>query len=340
MIRHVELRDEQDKRASVISNWSSLVCIDLDAFSVGNALAVNPDGTTHADVESSLRACFARKATSTLSKRFYALNRFVNHCCRHGLQFFPIREHVVFTYLQQLNGDPATAPSAGRSLLEAVRFASGVLGLKGDIGELGTTRIDGLAVELTKRAGPIQQAAPLSVQQVMLLERLMAESEDLQDRVIFGGMLVLLYSCGRFSDGQRAINMILDCDLATLDIDAIECQGCLELQVLGHKGARSDILKRTFLPLVAPIFSLASVDWFQSLGACKGGSWSHDWRKAQQTFFVQVQTEWRSYGSRAHISRVQFSSAQGVEVDWGTSCLHQVSQLENNCAILVLQAWS
>ena len=264
VIRHVELRDEQDKRASVISNWSSLVCIDLDAFSVGNALAVNPDGTTHADVESSLRACFARKATSTLSKRFYALNRFVNHCCRHGLQFFPIREHVVFTYLQQLNGDPATAPSAGRSLLEAVRFASGVLGLKGDIGELGTTRIDGLAVELTKRAGPIQQAAPLSVQQVMLLERLVAESEDLQDRVIFGGMLVLLYSCGRFSDGQRAINMILDCDLATLDTDAIECQGYLELQVLGHKGARSDILKRTFLPLVAPIFSLASVDWFRA----------------------------------------------------------------------------
>lgn len=264
VIRHVELKDEKDKRASVISNWSSIVCIDLEAFTSGNAQGMNPRGTTHADVESSLHACFARKATSTLSKRFYALNKFVNHCCRNGLQFFPVREHVVFTYLQQLNADSGTAPSAGRSLLEALRFASGVLGLKGDLGELGTTRVDGLSIELTKRAGPIQQAAPLSVQQVMSLERFVAETEDLQDKVIFGGMLVLLYSCGRFSDGQRAVNMILDCDLGAVDVDALECQGYMELQVLGHKGARSDILKRTFLPLVAPVYSLASVDWFRS----------------------------------------------------------------------------
>lgn len=71
VIRHVELKDEKDKRASVISNWSSIVCIDLEAFTLGNALGMNPRGTTHADVESSLHACFARKATSTLSKRFY-----------------------------------------------------------------------------------------------------------------------------------------------------------------------------------------------------------------------------------------------------------------------------
>ena len=264
VIRHVELKDEKDKRASVISNWSSLVCIDLDAFTLGNALGMSPHGTTHADVESSLHACFARKATSTLSKRFYALNKFVNYCCRNGLQFFPAREHVVFTYLQQLNADSTTSPSAGRSLLEALRFARGVLGLKADLVELGTTRVDGLAIELTKRAGPIQQAAPLSVQQVMALERFVAETDDLQDTVIFGGMLVLLYSCGRFSDGQRAVNMILDCELGALDVDALECQGYMELQVLGHKGARSDILKRTFLPLVAPIYSLASVDWFRS----------------------------------------------------------------------------
>ena len=145
-----------------------------------------------------------------------------------SIEVLPIA-HVVFTYLQQLNADSGTAPSAGRSLLEALRFASGVLGLKGDLGELGTTRVDGLSIELTKRAGPIQQAAPLSVQQVISLERFVAETEDLQDKVIFGGMLVLLYSCGRFSDGQRAVNMILDCDLGAVDVDALECQGYMEL---------------------------------------------------------------------------------------------------------------
>ena len=41
-------------------------------------------------------------------------------------------------------------------------------------------------------------------------------------------------------------------------------QGTLELQVLGNKGARSEVLRRTFLPLVAPIYSLGSHDWFRA----------------------------------------------------------------------------
>ena len=262
VIRHVEIHDEKDKRLSVISNWTSLVCINLDAFSLSDLLEASDSMVTHADVEMSLTACFSRKATSTLSKRFYSLNKFVNYCCRNGLQFFPVRELVVFTYLQQLVGDEKSAPSAGRSLLEALRFARGVIGLKGDIATLGSSRVDGLAVELAKKAGPIQQAAALSVQQVIALERLVAQTDDLRDRVTFGGMLVLLYSCGRFSDGQRAVN--LDVDQASIDMTVMGGQGFVELQVLGHKGARSDVLRRTFLPLVAPVYSLGGYDWFRS----------------------------------------------------------------------------
>ena len=264
VIKHVEMKDEADKRTSVISNWSSLVCINLDAFALGDTLDASGDTVTHAVVNSSLRACFAQKATSTLSKRFYAVNRFVNFCCRNGLQFFPLREHVVFQFLQAMVADERTAPSAGRSLLEALRFCRSVLGLKGDMAELGTMRVDGLAVELGRRAGPIQQAQPLTDQQVMSLERLVAQTEDIKDKVVFGGLLVLLYSCGRFSDGQRAVSMILDTDLERIDSGSLDAQGYVELQVLGHKSARSETLKRMVLPLVAPIFSLSSADWFRS----------------------------------------------------------------------------
>ena len=264
VIRHVEIREEADKRQSVVSNWTSLVCISLDAFSVGDAILAAGTQVTHMDVEHSLRACFARKATSTLSKRFYALNRFVNFCGQRGLQFFPLREHVIFTYLQHMLKDENTAASAGRSFLEACRFAKGVLGLRGDLAELGTARVDGVATELSTRAGPIAQAAPLLVSQVITLEKLVATTLDLKDRVIFGAMLILLYGCGRFSDGQRAVNMILDADVASIDPDSLECPGYLELQVLGNKGARSEVLRRTFLPLVAPIYSLGSHDWFRA----------------------------------------------------------------------------
>ena len=264
IIKHVEMRDETDKRQSVISNWTSLVCINLEAFSIGDAILAGGDRVTHADVEVSLKACFAKKATSTLAKRFYALNRFVNHCGQRGLQFFPIREHVVFNYLQCMLDDENTAASAGRSFLEACRFARGVLGLRSDMQDLGTARVDGAAVELAKRAPPLAQAAPLLVSQVVALERFVATTEDLKDRALFGSMLVLLYGCGRFSDGQRAVNMILDVDMGAIDPASVECPGFLELQVLGNKGARSDLLRRTYLPLVAPIYSLGGVDWFRA----------------------------------------------------------------------------
>ena len=264
VIKHVELRDEASKRHSIVSNWTSLVCINIGAFSVGDAILAGGSKVTHADVEQSLRACFARKATSTLSKRFYAMNRFVNYCGQRGLQFFPLREHVVFTYLQSLVQDDRTAASAGKTFLEACRFAKGVLGLRSDLLELGTARVDGIAAELSMRAGPIVQAVPLQVSQVIALEKLVASTPDMKDRALFGAMLLLLYGCGRFSDGQRAVNMILDVDVDGIDPQSLDCSGYLELQVLGNKGARSDVLRRTFLPVVAPIYSLASVEWFRA----------------------------------------------------------------------------
>ena len=84
------------------------------------------------------------------------MNRFANFCGQCGLQFFPVKKHVVFTYMQSLVHDDQTSASAGRSFLEASRFRRGVLGLRGDLVELGTSRFDGLAVELSKRAGPIR----------------------------------------------------------------------------------------------------------------------------------------------------------------------------------------
>ena len=91
VIKHVEMRDERDKRSSVISNWSSLVCIRLEAFTLCDALVEMDGSLTHAHVEQSIVACFARKTTSTLSKRFSSMNKYVNFCCRNALQFFPVK---------------------------------------------------------------------------------------------------------------------------------------------------------------------------------------------------------------------------------------------------------
>ena len=83
--------------------------------------------------------------------------------------------------------DDSTAASAGKSFLEACRFAKGVLGLRGDLADLGTARVDGVATELCMRAGPIAQAAPLLVSQVVALEKLVNHDTGLERQSAFWG---------------------------------------------------------------------------------------------------------------------------------------------------------
>ena len=213
-LKFVTEKDEMGKRASVLADWASLVCVDIESFNIGRVLASDSTGeVTHAMVVETVGACFAMKATATLTKRFYALNRFVNWCFKDKRTPFPLREKDLFQYMQELRDNESTAPSAGRSFLEAVKFSSAILGLDGNVVELGTARLSGVASQLALRAGPILQATPLTVVQVRLLERLLVETEDLKDKVVIGGALVLLYGCGRLSDGQRAVRMICDWDV-------------------------------------------------------------------------------------------------------------------------------
>ena len=262
-LKFVAEKDEIGKRASVLADWASLVCVDIESFNIGRILTSDNAGeVTHALVVETVGACFAMKATATLTKRFYALNRFVNWCFKDNRAPFPLREKDLFHYMQELRDNESTAPSAGRSFLEAVKFTSAILGLDGNVVELGTARLSGVASQLALRAGPILQASPLTVVQVRLLERLLVETEDLKDKVVIGGALVLLYGCGRLSDGQRAVRMICDWDVEKkFDPSSFEEQGFIELQVLNHKTARSEKLKRTFLPLVCPLFSMSGLDW-------------------------------------------------------------------------------
>ena len=262
-LKYVPQAEDESKRCSILADWACMVGIAPESFNVGRLVLDDGDELTHDSIMNTIRDCFAGKATATLSKRFYAMNRYVNWCLKKGFSPFPVKERTLYAYLQWTVTE-GFAASSGRSLLEAVRFCSGVLGMDEDIRIRGTARLDGVATKLSMTAGPIEQAAPLTVQQVCQLERLVISSEDLRDKVMLGCALILVYSCGRVSDGQRAISCILDVDLTEIDPLDTEVRGFLELEVLGNKAARSDKLKRSLLPLVAPIFSLASVDWFRS----------------------------------------------------------------------------
>ena len=142
-LKFVTEKDEIGKRASVLADWASLVCVDIESFNIGRILTSdNAGAVTHAMVVETVGACFAMKATATLTKRFYALNKFVNWCFKDNRAPFPLREKDLFHYMQELRDNESTAPSAGRSFLEAVKFTSAILGLDGNVVELGTAQTE------------------------------------------------------------------------------------------------------------------------------------------------------------------------------------------------------
>ena len=186
-------------------------------------------------------------------------------CLANGMEVFPAKERVMFAYLNSIRDGVSPFHTRGRSFLEAVHFTTALLGLQSDLELVGSQRLEGIAEALARDGPPVSRAKPLTVSQVKTLERLVVETENLQDKVMVGNLLVLLYSCARHSDGLRAQELIVDVpDEQEVNPRSVEHQGFLELSVLAHKGAYTTVMKRTLLPVVAPMYSLSSANWHQA----------------------------------------------------------------------------
>lgn len=130
----------------------------MNSFAMGAML--EEEGFSRAGLLSSVAACMATKATATIHRRFCALNRFAKWTGQSGRELFPIKERVVFDYLTMLQDNPVSAPSSGQSLLQAINFASGVLGLKTNFDVIGQQRVKGVAEAMARNGPPVMQATP------------------------------------------------------------------------------------------------------------------------------------------------------------------------------------
>ena len=95
--------------------------------------------------------------------------------------------------------------SRAQGLREALAFAQGVFEM--DTVPLDSTRVRGTALLGLERKGLIRQRAPLSVEQVRLLERVAAEPKHV-DSLFAGACCVALYGRARVGDLRR-------CDLTS-----------------------------------------------------------------------------------------------------------------------------
>ena len=256
-LKAVATVDIQSRRAAAIAEWASMVALNINAFSIGKMLGADKRPVVYQDIVESVTACLAAKATSTLVKRLCAMSLFCKWCLQNGMEIFPLKERVMFAYLNSVRDAVKPIPTRGKSVA--------MLGLQNDVEQVGPQRLEGLSEALAREGPPVVRAKPLTVVQVKTLERLVVETENLQDKVMLGNLLVLLYSCARHSDGLRAQELIVDVpDDQEVNPRSVENQGFLELSVLAHKGAYTTVMKRTLLPVVAPMYSLSSANWHLS----------------------------------------------------------------------------
>ena len=223
-----------------LSGWVTLVLINSEAFSALQDAIAEAEHRDRECIMRCLAECFAAKATSTLGKRLGAMSKYASHCEKAHLIAFPLSERSLYSYLSALHDDSNSSASVGKSFLEAVRFSAALLGLHGLERDKVPPRVSGLAELLARRAPCVKQAMPLSVQQVALLEETCCNADALQDRILVGGLLLMLYSCARASDMARVVKLVID--RVDPDRDGSQRQfvaGFIEASALHTKGARS-----------------------------------------------------------------------------------------------------
>ena len=257
---------EETLRSNFINGWTSIALLNVDAFSAFDKARLEcADAELRPTVHLTVAECLARKATSTIGKRLGSMRRFAEYCTAHSLRPFPLEDSNMHSYMSSLMADANCAGSTGKAFIEAVRFTSAMLGLKSDELETISRRVAGLADLLIKRAPVVEQADPLTVEQIKMLERACCSAESLQDQTILGGILIMVFGSARASDMSRAVKVLIDMDpRQDLERPDGEPEGYIELGVLKNKGARSDVHRRLLLPIVCPLVSLSRAKWWES----------------------------------------------------------------------------
>ena len=243
------------ERKAAIRKWTSLVSSEPMAWEVAvrhfsqGAMIFASGG-----LNESIRDSLAAKASNTLHARANPLFRFAKFCSEHGLRPWPIKEAVVYDFL---NSDAGFAPTFPRSLIISISFAHHLLGLKGDIGQIASGRTKGLTHSWFLKKRRLVQKPPLSVEQLVALEKIVVnEAKGVQDRIAAGFFVFTTYCRARYSDALNVAALRLDITLR----DGM-AHGWIEADAARTKTASNLERKTRFLPMSAPVKTVSGVDW-------------------------------------------------------------------------------
>ena len=236
-----------------IAIWTSILVDDLGASSVGCKLLSDREAHLDTNLENIVADSVGGKAASTVLLRARAYIRYVNWLKMHDLYTVAVKEVHAYQYAKHL--EEVGKPSSIGSFLSALAFAGHVFGVDGSLSTSGSGRIRGLSDKMLAGRPRVDQAAPLTVEQVRLLESELEYGGDVMQKLFAGHCLCLLWLRSRWSDGQSIWN---------IRVDAVgETGGYLEASVEKTKTSRKARARGFELPLCGPAGGLCGNRWFK-----------------------------------------------------------------------------
>ena len=271
-------RDEDVVRRKCLQKLRSLILLDPPATQLGGSL-VDAAGSLveEEEVTQSFKDAFAGKATSTLEKRLAALWPYAKWSLMTNRTPMNMDEAKIYEYLSwtRSNGCSASAPS---SFLEAVGFIHNIVDVKSLKGAASFSgRCKGLAKDHLSTRAKRKQAPPLSVEMVAALESYVGENFRSHKAVVVGHILFCIYSCARWADSVRLIE-INEYHRGRIYI--------IETATEHHKTAITDEARALFLPYLC-----------LGAGLVEGHPWSLGWMAARQIFKVGRPHTWAAITS-------------------------------------------
>ncbi|CAE7248599.1 unnamed protein product [Symbiodinium sp. CCMP2592] len=214
------------------------------------------------ETEEEIIACFGTRSVHTVTKRantFAAFLRWLDVVSNSNVSAFC--DAAYWKYLKFLESSGAAASSA-TSFLASVRFCKFVLGLSRV--EEPSRKCVGLAEKLAGQAGVVRQAAPLTVDQILVIhEALHSEHTSRWDRAFCAYCLVALYGRARHSDLKRVSHIEWDVPQDT-DRSRQGSQGYIIIYTKHHKTSRATAKKLRLLPIVIPVAGIHSRPWIHA----------------------------------------------------------------------------
>ena len=244
-------------RAAGVRKWTKIILINPIAFEVSRSFFTSLNqGLSHGRFGETLENVFAGKSSSTLHTRASPMMRFVEFCHSKGLEPFPLREEIVYFYMQ--TEEQSCAPTYLRSFVASVAFSWYVIGLSGADKVIVASRGRGIATKVFLRKRKTRSRLPLKMEEILTLENVVNGKlcDDLQDRHAAGCFLFMIYAMARFSDMMNVTK--LDCEFVTVRGKKL---GFIETTVGRSKTSFSAERKVRFLPMTATINGLGPEPW-------------------------------------------------------------------------------